>query len=57
MQQTLCIAVDIVQYFNMDYNTRVDLVCQSMALTPKHPVPSSDIVTEKLEKPKAFCYT
>ncbi len=57
MQQTLCMSVGIVQYFNMDYNTRVDLVCQSMALTPKHPVPSSDIVTEKLEKPKAFCYT
>ncbi len=57
MQQTLCMSVGIVQYFNMDYNTRVDLVCQSMALTPKHPVPSSDIITEKLEKPKAFCYT
>ena len=33
MQQTLDIAVGIVQYFNMDYNARVDLVCQSMAPT------------------------
>lgn len=45
MQQTLDIAVGIVQYFKK-YGTDVP-----------YPVPSSDIVTEKLEKPKAFCYT
>lgn len=57
MQQTLCMSVGIVQYFNMDYNTRVDLVCQSIAPTLRIRLPSSDIITEKLEKPKAFCYT
>ena len=45
MQQTLCITVGIVQYF------------KKHGTDAQHPVPSSDIITEKLEKPKAFCYT
>lgn len=45
MQQTLDIAVGIVQYF------------KKHGTDAQHPVPSSDIITEKLEKPKAFCYT
>lgn len=45
MQQTLCMSVGIVQYF------------KKYATDAQHPVPSSDIITEKLEKPKAFCYT
>lgn len=45
MQQTLCMSVGIVQY-SKKYGTDA-----------QHPVPSSDIITEKLEKPKAFCYT
>lgn len=45
MQQTLDIAVGIVQYF------------KKHGTDAQYSVPSSDIITEKLEKPKAFCYT